>query len=230
MGIFNTLDLIAFTWFLSTWIGYTIYAKRKATNTVCLSSVLHIYREKWVSQVVGREQRIMDVALIDTLSKMVNFFASTSLFIIAGLLTSLGAIDEVSHVLSDMPFTNAVEAREIEIKILILIVIFIFAYFKFTWSMRQYSFCSMLIGAAPNVNNGEFSKADKAYIVNTAKICDLAASHFNYGLRTNYFALAYLSWFISPYLLMPICLIVAYVLYRREFSSRTLQMLIDAKG
>ena len=32
---------------------------------------------------------------------------------------------------------------------ILLAVIFIFAYFKFTWSLRQFNFVSILIGAAP---------------------------------------------------------------------------------
>src|SRR3954449_1737799 len=42
-------------------------------------------------------------------------------------------------------------------------------------------------------------------------------------MRTYYFGLAALSWFVHPYLLMALTVAVVLVVYRREFRSRTLE-------
>ena len=52
-----------------------------------------------------------------------------------------------------------------------------------------------------------------------------AAEHFNKALRTFYFGLAALSWFLQPYLFMALTALVVVVVYRREFHSHTLVIL-----
>ena len=34
-------------------------------------------------------------------------------------------------------------------KVLLLVVVFVFAFFKLTWSLRQFNYVAILIGAAP---------------------------------------------------------------------------------
>jgi uncharacterized membrane protein len=52
-----------------------------------------------------------------------------------------------------------------------------------------------------------------------------ASGNFNQGLRSYYFAMAALSWFLHPWLMIATTLWVVYVLYGREFQSRTLEVL-----
>jgi uncharacterized membrane protein len=51
----------------------------------------------------------------------------------------------------------------------------------------------------------------------------LFGMHFNQGLRANFFALAILAWWINPYFFIASTAIVFYILYRREFRSKSLQ-------
>jgi uncharacterized membrane protein len=47
------------------------------------------------------------------------------------------------------------------------------------------------------------------------------------GLRSYYYSLALLMWFIHPYAFMAASAAVVAVLYRREFRSRTLKTLVE---
>ncbi len=47
-----------------------------------------------------------------------------------------------------------------------------------------------------------------------------AGSHFARGQRAFFFALAYLGWFVSPWLLMLATTAVVLVMWRRQFASR----------
>ena len=49
-----------------------------------------------------------------------------------------------------------------------------------------------------------------------------AGKHFNRGLRTLFFALAYLGWFVSPLFLLGTTAAVVTVLWRRQFKSEPL--------
>jgi uncharacterized membrane protein len=63
-----------------------------------------------------------------------------------------------------------------------------------------------------------------------AKMTSMAANNFNLGLRTYYFCLAILGWFINPWLFMALSGGVVYILYRREFKSSTLNTLMMSAG
>lgn len=218
------LDLIAVTWFLSLWIGYTIVAKRKARTVSCLSFELRRKRNDWMKQMLTRDNKMADVALISTLERNVSFFASSTLLILAGLLTALASSGSISEVLSYLTPWATQNKETVQVKILFLAVIYVFAFFQFTWSLRQYGFGGVLIGAAPD--GREMTSEEQALYANrTAKVIDQAGHSFNYGLRSIYFSLATLSWFIDPRLFMATSVIVLLIMKHREFHSKVLKAL-----
>ena len=56
------------------------------------------------------------------------------------------------------------------------------------------------------------------------------AVDFNQGLRAFYFAFAAIAWFFHPWLSMAGSALVVYILYQREFQSRTLRALKAPSG
>lgn len=218
------LDGIAVGWFLLVWIGYTLFAKNKARQVSCLSYELRRKRTAWMEQMLVRDNKMADVALISTLERNVSFFASSSMLILAGLLTALASSDKIAIVLQQvLPWMHQVDGL-LQFKILALVLIYIFTFFQFTWSLRQYGFGGVLIGAAPD---GRALSADELqqYANKAAKVIDQAAHSFNYGLRAIYFSLALLAWFINAWLLMVATVVVMLVMKHREFHSKALKAL-----
>lgn len=228
----NWLNIIAPVWLLACWIGYSKFAKVKAKQrSPSLSSVLRNYRIDWMQQMIKRDQRVSDASLVSNLERNVNFFASSSLLILAGLVTALTTTDKTFTILDSIPIAHVVSPEAMKVRFLLLIGIFIYAFFTFTWSLRQYNFCSTLLGAAPMPEDTETSKtAKQAYANYSAKILDQAAHSFNYGLRAYYFALSVLAWFISPWLFMLAAAMVTAILYWREFHSKPLQALLAMRA
>ena len=85
----NLIHLLAALWFVICWGGYTRYATWKARDTACLASVLHLYREDWMRRMLLRDNRIADASVIGNLERNASFFASSTLIILAGILTVL---------------------------------------------------------------------------------------------------------------------------------------------
>lgn len=217
------VNSICLVWFFICWVGYTFYARNRASKQSCLASELHNYREAWMRRVLLRDIRVGDAALIANLERNVSFLASTTILILAGLLTVLTVSDQISSLISQVPFAISASALSVQLKILMLLVIFVYAFFTFTWSMRQYGFCSIVLGAAPMVEEEGVSSEDRErYAFYAARVIDLAGLSYNHGLRAYYFALSVLAWFISPYLFLLSSSFVVAVLYRREFKSRSL--------
>lgn len=191
LGIFNghlLQHLLAALWFLFCWVGYTRYATWKGRDTACLASVLHLYREDWMRRLLLRDNRIADASVIGNLERNASFFASSTLIILAGILTLLGSTDRAVSVLADLPFVEEASRGLSELKLLCLAVVFVYAFFTFSWCMRQYNFAAILVGSAPMIgerNVGELER--KSFAERAARVISLAANQFNFGLRSYYF-------------------------------------------
>ena len=215
----HALDVFALGWLLACWIGYTYFSAHKSRTTASLVFAMRLYRREWFTRVLQHENRIADVAALGSLLTGATFFASTAILILGGLVALLGATHRVVEVVAELPFTLPETEAFSRIKIVLLIGMFVYAFFKFTWSIRQYHFCSVLVGAAP-VTHAPHDHDD--YIDTMTRVSSYAAEDFNQGLRTFYFALAALAWFFHPWLSVCGSAVVVYVLYQREFRSRTL--------
>lgn len=221
---FSGVDVLALFWFALCWLGYSVYSSKMSRRRTCLSSVMAAHREAWVYGLLRRDNRVGDAALLGNLERNVAFFASSTLLVLAGLVAALGSGDDILAVTENLPFAMAVSEHGWETKLLLLAAIFVYAFFKFSWSLRQYGFASVLIGRAP-----ELAELDEAgarqFSTQAAQVISRAAQAFNVGLRAYYFSLAYLLWFLNPWIFMLGSATVVGVLYRREFRSRVLNAL-----
>lgn len=221
------INSVCLVWFVLCWVGYNYYARRQAAKKPCLATELHNYREYWMQRVMLRDIRVGDAALIANLERNVSFLASTTILILAGLLTLFSVSSEITNFVERIPFSLNSSYLSIQLKILLLVVIFVYAFFTFTWSMRQYGFCSIVLGGAPLPDEGSVGDKERDdYAFYAARVIDLAGLSYNNGLRAYYFALSVLAWFINPYLFILASSFVVAVLYRREFKSRSLRALM----
>ncbi len=219
---FSIIDIIALLIFFISWSGYTWFARKKAKTTDCIARSLHQHRIHWMYEAITREVRVGEAALLSNLERNIAFFASSTLLILAGLLTLFAKIDTLESVIASLPFADYANHLAIQLKLSLLAFIFVLSFFQFTWSMRQYGFVNVMLGAAP-IDTSGLNENLKAYAEEMAIVQDQAAHSYNYGLRSYYFALAAMCWFIHPLLFILMSLWVVYTLYRREFSSKAVK-------
>ncbi len=218
------LDIAACLFFLFSWAGYNIFAEWRAKSVPSLHNTMDGYRRQWMVCMIGRDNRMVDVNIMRTLTRSSQFFASTTMLVLGALIALLGYVQQAMDVVSGLPFTIKASQRLLEIKIVLMVLIFVYSFFKFSWSIRQLGFCSTLIGAAPKMpkdNHEQYA----AEINRIALVTSYAGTNYNDGLRAYYFALAAMTWFLHPYLMLIATAWVVYVLYHREFESRTLYAL-----
>jgi uncharacterized membrane protein len=222
------IDLFAFAWFFACWIGYTLYSDRTAEKGKGLVGAMARQRTHWMRQMVGRDNRMVDLQIVRNLSRTSSFFASTSMLILAGLVTVLGATDRTVSAVAEVPLVSRLTQLEWELRLIVLIGIFVYTFFKFTWSIRQLSYCAIQVGAmAPASAANEDCVRRSGYI---ARIATLAARHFNRGLRGYYFAAVFATSLIHSAALITATAWLILVLYRREYHSNTLALITDSEA
>lgn len=227
-ALIPALDVAAFIWFLIAWFGYQAFSARWCEHHPSLLGETNKLRKEWMARVSHRDVRMVDAAITANLSNSPTFFASTTMIVIGGLFALLARTDTVRQVVSDIPY--AAQSTELmwELKILTLVAVFIYAFFCFTWSLRQFNFVAVMVGAAPpgQIMDERHDEAHATHATRAGILVSLAAQSFNDGLRGYYFAIAAIGWFFHPLLLVATSSLVVLVLYRREFRSKPLQALL----
>jgi uncharacterized membrane protein len=222
-GLPGWVDVLAPAWFFACWIGYAWYADRGGGRRTLMLR-MHEYRRVWMRRMIERDNRIVDTQIVAVLTSTISFFASSAILIIGGLVAVLGARDEAMAAIAQIPGAAVSGSRVFEAKVLLLILVFVYAFFTFTWSLRQFNYVTIMIGAAPPPREAGTEPAHRL-IERAATIATRAGDHFNKAMRAYYFGLAALSWFVHPVLFMAVSAWVVVVLSRREFRSVTLRVL-----
>jgi uncharacterized membrane protein len=225
LGVLPLLDWLAVVFFFAAWIGYTEFAKRRANVRPSVLASTNLWRQQWMLQATVRENRIVDAAVLQTLSSGPSFFASTTILIIGGLLAMLGTTDKASELVRELPFAARTSVLVFDLKMGLLTAVFVFAFFRFTWSLRQYTFGAILVGAAPDAKAADNTAQREAFAARAGRVLSLAAEAFTDGLRAYYLAFAVVAWFFSAWAFIATTALVVWVLYRREFHSEVLEAL-----
>jgi len=146
------------------------------------------------------------------------FFASSSLIAIGGGLALLRSTNDALAVLSTLPIDLSPSPALWEVKCVGLILIFVYTFFKFAWAYRLFNYVAILFGAMPPASKRDTPEAE-AHVLRTARLFESAGRHFQRGQRAFFFALGYLGWFVSPWLLLVTTAAVVIVTWRRQFAS-----------
>jgi uncharacterized membrane protein len=217
-------DWLALLFLVAVWIGYQWHADYAASTRPRLGREMERFLREWIVRMVERDNRMVDVNVLRNLTRASQFFASTAMLILGALVALMGYAEQAASVVAQLPFAEQVSRRLWEIKVLVLLLIFVYAFFKFSWSIRQFGFSSILVGAVrkPPENVSECATE----IDRIALVLGFANRNFNQGLRAYYFGVAAICWFLHPALMVAVTLGVLYVLHQREFRSQTLQALM----
>jgi uncharacterized membrane protein len=220
------IDWVAIVVFVSAWAGYAVFARRRVGHRPSLLATTNRVRRQWMLQTTYRDVRVVDGVVIQNLSTSPSFFASTTILIIGGLLAVLGTAEKANELARELPFAARTTALVFDFKVLFLLGIFVYAFFRFTWSMRQYTFGALLIASAPDAKRFlEEGLSREAFADKAGRVVGMAAETFNDGLRAYYFSFAAAGWFFSPYIFLVATVGVVWILYQREFRSDVLAVL-----
>ena len=219
----NIPDLAALAFFILVWGIYHFVIERGGQSGV--NGMIAQYRMGWMTQMSERDVRIVDASIMGSLQNGTAFFASTSLLAIGACATLLGSVDEMAKIAGDLPLGVAASRAVLEVKIIGLLLIFGYAFFKFGWSYRLFNYAAILVGATPAAKSPD--ARERARIAGRAGLMGVAAArHFTRGQRAFFFALAYLGWFLGPYVFMAMTAFVLLVMWRRQFGSDAREALL----
>lgn len=221
------IDLIALIYMLCVWLGYSIYARRRARRgqKTSLSHSMRLHRALWVRKMLERDNRVTDSSLLASQERVVGFFASTTLILLAAVFTAMSASSLIADMANQLPFDLLQTTEQVQFKLVTIVTVLVYAFFMITWSLRQYGFAAVMMGSAPTPNETIDPEAKERFIDAMARLLDVAGHDNNKGLRAYYFCLAMVFWLIHPYIFMVMSTVTIMILAQREFYSKAVRCL-----
>ncbi len=192
---------------------YGFAARILDTRRPSLSSLMNEKRFDWVTQASRRESP-MDAILSGNIMSSVSFFASTTALLIIALFTVIGQLNQFLPTLSELHFGTAYTELDFQVHNIVLLVLFVYAFLSFTLSLRQFNHYCILIGALDHTK-----PAPPKEVRTIARINAMAAQSFNAGIRSYYFAIPMVAWFISSWAAIAVTFATIGLLLYREYYS-----------
>ena len=224
LSLFSTLDMIAVSATIAIWLAVGWRIEHPSAKQQSVSKIMAESRREWLRQMLPREPRIFDAQTIATLRQGTSFLASTCVIAIGGCLALIGNTETLSGVAEEL--ISTMQPKIVwDVKIFLVVFFLANGFLKFLWSNRLFGYCSVLMAAVPNDPDDPNAPrmANKAAELNVA-----AARSFNRGLRAVYFGLASMAWLAGPLSLMCASVVTLVVIWRREFASRSREVLLES--
>ena len=224
-------EIVSVTYFLLVWWGYSHYAKRRAKGSekLSLSRELRTHRELWSERLLQRDMRMTDASLLANQERVVGFFASTTLIILAAVLTAISNAERIAALTQQLPLIRGGTEGELVLKLCVLMLVMVYAFFKATWALRQYGFASALVGSAPMPEETLSADDRRRFAKNLARLMDRAGHDNNGCLRAYYFAFAVVFWIAGDIAFVVATSAIVLILAEREFRSAAVVCIRDAQ-
>ena len=190
----TTLDWTALILFVMCWLGYGPLLSVIARWAGSLNADMVHVREAWMTAMTHREIRLLDSQLMGHTINSASFFASTNLLLIAAVAGILFGGESALRGLAAVGAED-VPVRVLESKLALVMACLARGLLDFIWSIRQMNYTIALIGAAPEVAEGQDRDA---YGQAVARVLNPALTAFSQGVRAYYFSLAAAAWLFGP--------------------------------
>lgn len=221
LALLSPLDATALAVLALCWLGVSWWIEHPSSRYPSVTVLMTEYRREWLRQMVTREPRIFDAAIVANLRQGTAFFASGCMIAIGGVLAVIGNTKQLQLVAADLT-SEEVPTFVWQLKLMIIALFLTHGFLKFVWANRLFGYCSVVMAAVPNdvTHPDAYPRAAQAGEINIR-----AAWNFNRGLRAIYYALGALAWLIGPAALLAATAAVTFIIWQREFASLPRQIL-----
>lgn len=219
--LLGPLDAAAIAMLVAAWMISGWLIEREETRRPSVTVLMMSYRRDWMVELVTRQPRIFDAAILDSLRQGTAFMSSTTFIGIGGVLALIGNADRIEGVVSEFGESH-VPTIIYQLKLALFALFLIDGFLKFVWANRLFGYCAVVMASVPNQPDDPLAlpRAGQAAELNIR-----AAWNFNRGLRSVYFALASVAWLIGPLGLMVATVATLWVVMSREYRSRPHEIL-----
>ncbi|MEL6586954.1 MAG: DUF599 domain-containing protein, partial [Pseudomonadota bacterium] len=215
LNAFTFMDFLALVALIVTWLGSSMVIENPPKARPSVTRLMNRYRSDWMMEMITRQPRIFDAAILASLRQGTTFLASGTMLAVGGVLALASNAQRLDGIVMDIGVEGHPELFW-QIKLAVVALLLTYAVFKFVWSDRLFGYCAVVMASVPNdvTDARALARASQAAEINTR-----AALNFNRGLRAVYFAFAALGWLVGPWGLLLTVTLTTWTVLSREFAS-----------
>lgn len=160
-------------------------------------SVNVLARTKWVEAIMSGGSK--DVLAVQTLRNSVmaaSFMASTAALMVMATLTFSSDIEKFARAWRSLGLIASSHAEIRMINLVLLMADFVIAFYCYSMSIRMFNHVGYMINLPPSAAVGGLSPQFVAAYLNRA------GHYYSLGMRTFYFSLPLVFWFIGPHMIV----------------------------
>ena len=217
----HTLDSFTFLVFLFFTVGYHSfyhYMVRRRPSLI-FKGKINIVRRAWVAKIFEENTGIVAVQTLRNVTMAASFLTSASVILIGGLISLLLNLEGTQHLFME-PDGPKVTDPVLALKLINLIALFVASLFYFSLCVRLLNHIAMLLGSPPAAIRDAMGE-DAVHFVYS--LYAKAGRHYTFGMRSVYFLIPAVLWFLGPSLCILATVGVGFICMKLDFGSVRIQ-------
>lgn len=217
----NPLDTFAFVVFLGFTLGYHslyYYLVRKRPELI-FKGKINLVRRAWVAKIFEENTGIVAVQTLRNITMAASFLTSASVILIGGLISLLLNLEATQHIFiraDDGHITDQLLA----LKLISMIVLFVASLFYFSLCVRLLNHVGMLLGSPPSAIREAMGEDAVQFVYS---LYAKAGRHYTFGMRSVYFLIPAVLWFIGPTPCILSTVAVGFICMKLDFGQVRIQ-------
>jgi len=213
----NPLDSFAFVVFVGFTVGYHgfyQYMVRRKPSLI-FKGKINIVRRAWVAKIYEENTAIVAVQTLRNITMAASFLTTASVILIGGLISLLLSLPETQHFFLSRERPHITDPV-LALKLINLIVLFLASLFYFSLCVRLLNHIGMLLGAPPQSIRDAMGEDAVSFVYG---LYAKAGRHYTFGMRSVYFLIPAVLWFIGPSLCILSTVGVGFICMKLDFGQ-----------
>lgn len=213
----NPLDSFAFFVFVGFTVGYHVFYQYMVLRkpSLIFKGKINIVRRAWVAKIFEENTAIVAVQTLRNITMAASFLTTASVVLIGGLISLLLSLPETQHFFLSREHPHITDPV-LALKLINLIVLFLASLFYFSLCVRLLNHIAMLLGAPAQAIRDAMGEDAVTFVYN---LYAKAGRHYSFGMRSVYFLIPAVLWFIGPSLCILSTVGVGFICMKLDFGQ-----------
>jgi uncharacterized membrane protein len=212
------LDSFAFAVFVFFTVGYHsfyYYMVRRRPGLI-FKGRINLVRRAWVAKIYEENTGIVAVQTLRNVTMAASFLTTASVILIGGLISLLLNLEATQHIFLAQTEPPHITDPLLALKLISMIVLFVASLFYFSLCVRLLNHIGMLLGSPPAAIRDAMGEDAVQFVYS---LYAKAGRHYTFGMRSVYFLIPAVLWFLGPTLCIVATVGVGFICMKLDFGQ-----------
>ncbi|MDH5527448.1 MAG: DUF599 domain-containing protein [Nitrospirota bacterium] len=210
----DSFAFLVFVTFTVIYHAFYTYLVRKRPELI-FKGKINLVRRAWVKKIFDENTGIVAVQTLRNINMAASFLTTASVVLIGGLISLLLNLETTQHIFLGKD-SGQVQDWLLALKLVNLIVLFVASLFFFSLCVRLLNHIGMLLGSPPQAIQDAMGEDPVEFVY---RLYAKAGRHYTFGMRSFYFLIPAVLWFLGPTLCIVSTVAVGFICMKLDFGQ-----------